>query len=100
VADVLRALENDAHLLEAQKTALDTAQASLSLTQESFRVGQASLLQVLDAQRLYQQARVGYVRAKAQRYQDTALLFAALGGAWDSWPDAQPGANVRSSAMR
>jgi outer membrane protein TolC len=38
------------------------------------------VLQVLDAQRLYQQARLGYVRAVAQRYLDTVELFLALGG--------------------
>jgi outer membrane protein TolC len=34
----------------------------------------------LDAQRSYQQARLGYVRAVAQRYLDTVQLFLALGG--------------------
>jgi NodT family efflux transporter outer membrane factor (OMF) lipoprotein len=84
VADVLRALEHDAQLLEAQRTAMNTAQASLDLIQESYQVGQASLLQVLDAQRLLFQARLGYVRTKAQRLQDTAQLYAAMGGAWES----------------
>jgi NodT family efflux transporter outer membrane factor (OMF) lipoprotein len=84
VADVLRALEHDAQFLEAQRTAMETAQASLDLTQESYEVGQASLLQVLDAQRLLFQARLGFVRAKAQRFQDTAQLYAAMGGAWES----------------
>jgi outer membrane protein TolC len=34
----------------------------------------------LDAERSYQQARHGYVRAMAQRYLDTVQLFLALGG--------------------
>jgi outer membrane protein TolC len=34
----------------------------------------------LDAERSYQQARLGYVRAVAQRYLDTVQLFLALGG--------------------
>jgi outer membrane protein TolC len=38
------------------------------------------VLQVLDAERLYQNARLGYVRAQAQRYMDTVQLFLALGG--------------------
>jgi NodT family efflux transporter outer membrane factor (OMF) lipoprotein len=89
VADLLRALEHDAELLEAQRTAMSTAQASLDLIQESYQVGQASLLQVLDAQRLLFQARLGFVRAKAQRLQDTAQLYAAMGGAWESEIDAE-----------
>jgi NodT family efflux transporter outer membrane factor (OMF) lipoprotein len=90
VADVLRALEHDAELLDAQTTALQTAQTSLQLTQESYSAGQASLLQVLDAQRLFQQARLGYARARAQRYQDTTQLFEAMGGAWSDFKDAAP----------
>ena len=40
----------------------------------------AGVLQVLDAERSYQQARLGYVRAVVQRYIDTVQLFLALGG--------------------
>ena len=84
VADVLRALEHDAELLDAQRTAMNTAQASLDLIQESYEVGQGSFLEVLVAQRLLFQARLGFVRAKAQRLQDTAQLYVAMGGAWEA----------------
>lgn len=95
VADVLRALQHDAELLDAEKNALEFAQSSLSLNQQSYAAGHASLLQVLDAQRLYQQARLGYVRARAQRYQDTAQLFEAMGGRWENADDAAlAGANA------
>jgi NodT family efflux transporter outer membrane factor (OMF) lipoprotein len=87
VADTLHALEHDAKAIEAQREALDAAQASLELSQESYKEGQASFIQVLQAQRLYGQARLGYVQAKAQRYLDTAQLFEALGGAWKDWQD-------------
>jgi len=87
VADVLRALEHDAELLAAQRKALDTSQESLHLVQASYSEGQSSLLQVLDAQRLFSEARLGYVLAQAQRYQDTAQLFAAMGGAWTAWTE-------------
>ena len=80
VADVLTALDHDAEQLAAQKNALDSAQANLDLTRQSYGVGNVGVLQVLDAERQYQQARLGYVRAQAQRYQDTAQLFLALGG--------------------
>jgi NodT family efflux transporter outer membrane factor (OMF) lipoprotein len=92
VADVLRALEHDAELLAAQRTAAELAGASLSLTQESYAAGQASFLQVLEAQRLFQQSRLGYARARGQRYLDTAQLFAAMGGAWRDWEKATEGA--------
>jgi len=35
-----------------------------------------------DAQRSYQQARIGLVQAQAARYADSAALFQALGGGW------------------
>jgi NodT family efflux transporter outer membrane factor (OMF) lipoprotein len=87
VADTLQALEHDATALDAQREALDTAQASLELSQESYKEGQASFIQVLQAQRLFGQARLGYAQAKSQRYLDTAQLFAAMGGAWQDWKD-------------
>jgi NodT family efflux transporter outer membrane factor (OMF) lipoprotein len=82
VADVLRALAHDAELVGAEKTALDTSLASLKLQRLSYAAGKSDLLQLLDAERAYQQARLGYARAQAQRYQDTAQLFVAMGGAW------------------
>jgi outer membrane protein TolC len=37
---------------------------------------------VLDAQRQYHQARLVYVKAGAQRYQDTTQLIEVTGGGW------------------
>jgi len=87
VADTLRALQHDAEAVAAQQNARETAQASLQLTQESYVEGQSSFLQVLEAQRLYQQARLAYAKAKGQRYLDTVQLFVALGGGWRGWND-------------
>ena len=86
VADVLQALKNDAALLEAQGRALDAAQATLELTRLSYQAGQTSFLRIIEAQRLFQQARLGHVRAKSQRYIDTLQLFIAIGGAKDEAP--------------
>lgn len=80
VADVLEALQHDASLQDAQYKALDAARATLDLTQQSYQAGMASLLQLLEAQRLYQQARLGHARARGQRYADSAQWFIAMGG--------------------
>ena len=80
VADALEALDHDAEQLATQAHARDAAQANLELTRRSYREGNVGVLQVLDAERLSQRAQLGYVRAKAQRYLDTAQLFLALGG--------------------
>ena len=82
VADVLEALSHDADLVAAQGHALDVADRSRGLQRLSYREGKSDLLRLLDAERLYQQARLGYARAEAQRHQVTAQLFVAMGGGW------------------
>lgn len=82
VADSLRALELDAENLAAQSDAEQSAKRSLDLVQTQYKEGAASYLQVLDATRQYQQARIGLIQARASRLADTAALYAALGGGW------------------
>jgi outer membrane protein TolC len=73
-------LDHDTEQLDAQDHAQQAAQSSLDLARISYKEGSAGVLQVLDAERSYQHARLGYVRAVAQRYLDTVQLFLALGG--------------------
>ncbi|MEO6928185.1 MAG: efflux transporter outer membrane subunit [Casimicrobiaceae bacterium] len=80
VADTLDGIAHGAEELSAQAHAQDAALANVDLTRKSYNEGNVGVLQVLDAERLYQQARVGYVRAQAQRYIITAQLYLALGG--------------------
>jgi NodT family efflux transporter outer membrane factor (OMF) lipoprotein len=91
VADLLEGLDHDAEQLDAQDHAQQAAQSSLELARISYKEGNAGVLQVLDAERSYQQARLGYVRAVAQRYLDTVQLFLALGG---TNPSASLGATL------
>jgi NodT family efflux transporter outer membrane factor (OMF) lipoprotein len=82
VADTLRALQHDSELVDTERSALDTSSASLALQRLIYEAGKSDLLSLLTAERAYQQARLGYARAQAQRYLDTAQLFVALGGGW------------------
>jgi outer membrane protein TolC len=82
VADVLQALTHDAELLAEQKHALDLASESVRLQRINYAKGGIGILNLLDAQRQYQQALQGEVRAEAQRYQDTTQLLVAMGGGW------------------
>ncbi|VEB34909.1 RND efflux system, outer membrane lipoprotein, NodT family [Legionella sainthelensi] len=59
---------------------MNTARNSLKLARISFNEGNVGVLEILNAERDYAQARLGYVRAQAQRYQDTVKLYLALGG--------------------
>ncbi|HXA36035.1 MAG TPA: efflux transporter outer membrane subunit [Steroidobacteraceae bacterium] len=82
VSNTLYALQADAEALAAQSTAERTAADSLSLVQAQYKSGAASFLQVLTAEQTYQTAAVALVKARAQRFADTAALFQALGGGW------------------
>jgi len=82
VADTLRALEHDAETLQAQAQALDASEQALRLVQANYRAGIAGYVQLLIANDQYQQAKIGFLQARAQRFQDTVALFVALGGGW------------------
>jgi NodT family efflux transporter outer membrane factor (OMF) lipoprotein len=88
VADLLEALDHDAEQLDAQIQAQQSAQNNIDLARASYQEGNAGVLQVLDAERLYEQASLGYVKAIAQRYLDTVQLFLALGGTAPAEPAA------------
>jgi NodT family efflux transporter outer membrane factor (OMF) lipoprotein len=84
VADALRALDHDARLVETERQALSVADTSLSLQRLGYDAGRNDILKLIDAERGDQQARIGYARAVAQRYLDTAQLFVAMGGGWSN----------------
>jgi NodT family efflux transporter outer membrane factor (OMF) lipoprotein len=82
VSNTLYALQADADALAAQTAAERSAAGSLDLVQAQYKAGGASYLQVLTAEQTYQNAAIALVKARAQRYADTAALFQALGGGW------------------
>jgi outer membrane protein TolC len=82
VADVLRALENDAHTLAAQAAADASAQESLQLMRQQYALGAASYLQLLGAQQQAQQTAINLIGARAQRLADTVALYQSMGGGW------------------
>lgn len=88
VADTMRALDHDAQALRAQVDALTAASENEKLTRTNYEAGTAGYLDLLTADAQYQQARIGYLGAVAQRLQDTVALYAALGGGW--WHEDAP----------
>ncbi len=82
VADILQALAHDEKLLAAQNRALASASEAVRLQRINYANGGTGILNLLDAQRQYQQAQLGYIRTKAQHYQDTIQLLVAMGGGW------------------
>jgi NodT family efflux transporter outer membrane factor (OMF) lipoprotein len=93
VSDTLYALKGDAESLDAETLAQTTAAQSLSLVQAQYKSGAANYLQVLNAEQNYQTVTVALIKARAQRYADTAALFQALGGGW--WNRSDVAANSK-----
>jgi NodT family efflux transporter outer membrane factor (OMF) lipoprotein len=80
VADSLQAIHHGAEQNLAQDDALRAADSSLRLNQQAYAQGENSVLQVLEAERAYEQALLGQIQVKTTRYLDTVQLFVALGG--------------------
>jgi NodT family efflux transporter outer membrane factor (OMF) lipoprotein len=89
VADALHALDTDADALNAASRAAEAAQKSLDVVHHQLELGSVNYLALVGAEQTYQQAVVGLVQARANRYADTAALFQALGGSI-SPPAAHP----------
>ena len=98
VADILQALTHDTNLLAAQRHALSMASEAVRLQRINYGSGGSGIIGLLDAQRQYQQAQLGYVRAEAQRYQDTVQLLVAMGGGW--WDQKLASRNNDSNLAR
>jgi len=82
VADVLRALDNDAQTLAAQAAADASAQESLQLMRQQYALGAVSYLQLLIAQQQAQQTGINLIAARAQRLANTVALYQSMGGGW------------------
>jgi NodT family efflux transporter outer membrane factor (OMF) lipoprotein len=84
VADLLDALQNDQRSVSNQLDAVQTATRNRDLSRQSFEAGNTGILNVLDAERLYQRAQLALVDATARQYVDVARLFVATAGGWTS----------------
>lgn len=80
VADVLRALDNDAQALQAQAASDASAQEGLGLVEQQFQLGGVSYITLLISVQQAQQARIDLIAAQAQRLSDSAALYQAMGG--------------------
>ncbi len=82
VADALHALQSDAQSLNAKAAAEQASSANLNLIRKKLEAGAVSNADLWNAEQIDLQNKVALISAKAQRYADTAALFAALGGGW------------------
>ncbi|MEO6715743.1 MAG: efflux transporter outer membrane subunit [Novosphingobium sp.] len=82
VSNLLWALGTDRDALAAQSRSAEIAERSLYLSRRSFQVGNSGILQVLDASRANQQARLALLEARNRQYLNTARLVVATAGGW------------------
>ncbi len=80
VADNLEALANDGERVAAETAAEESSAASLDLARRSYAAGNSGILDVIDAERRYAEARLGLSRAREQRLLHTVQLYVSLGG--------------------
>lgn len=82
VSGLLSALETDGRLLDSERQSASISERSLNLSRRSFQVGNSGILQVLDASRAYQRARISLLDARARQFLNIARLYAATAGGW------------------
>jgi NodT family efflux transporter outer membrane factor (OMF) lipoprotein len=82
VANALKALDTSANTLASASAAEKNAAINLYLVSEQYKLGTANYVAVLTSQTQYQQAKINLIQAQADRYTNTAALYAALGGGW------------------
>jgi len=96
VSNLLSALETDGRALATRQESAQIAERSLGLSRRSFQVGNSGILQVLEANRLYQRAQLALVEARSRQYLNVARLYAATAGGWTQAVAEAPGATPKS----
>ncbi len=80
VADVLRALDNDAQRLAALAVADAAARGFLASIERRYGLGAASYVELLIARQQAQQTSLTLIEARAARLVDSAAFYQAMGG--------------------
>jgi len=84
VADALAVRDSLVDRLAAQRAQVEAAERSLSLSEQSYRLGGASQLELLDAQRQLAGARQGLVTLRQTEQANRVVLLRSLGGRWSA----------------
>jgi multidrug efflux system outer membrane protein len=88
VNDALVNLRQNTERETALNTSQQAAKKALEISENRYQSGYSAYLDVLDAQRVYNDATLSYVQSRQVRLVATVELFKALGGGWQE-SDAQ-----------
>ncbi len=89
VADVLAALARDDERLAAEERAEAVATGSLRDSRNAYALGGSAFLQVIEAQRRLDRARLALVEARGQKLSDIVELYAVTATDWRDPPRAR-----------
>ncbi len=86
VNDALVSLRENAEGETAQDARVTAAEQALKLANDRYEAGYSGFLEVLDAQRTVNDARLAYIGTRQSRLAAAVDLFKALGGGWQEEP--------------
>lgn len=86
MADILRALDNDAQTLAALASVDAASQATYTSVERQYAHGAVGYLQVLVTRKQSRQAQTNVIAARAQRLLDSVLYYQAVGGPTEPVP--------------
>ena len=82
VADSLKALEMDAIALQHTQELVDAAAMGFESVSHKRQLGSLSYMDLLNAEKAYEDTMLRLTISQAARFEDTVALFQALGGGW------------------
>lgn len=82
VNDALITLRQNAEREAALKTSEDAARKAMQIAENRYQSGYSAYLDVLDSQRVYNDAALALIQSRQARLVATVDLFKALGGGW------------------
>ena len=84
VNDALVTVRQSAEREAALKNSKESAQKALQIAENRYKSGYSGYLDVLDSQRVYNDAALAFIQSRQSRLVATVDLFKSLGGGWES----------------
>jgi len=84
VNDALVDLRQNTEREDALNKSQVAAKKALDVSENRYKSGYSAYLDVLDAQRVYNDSALSYVQSRQARLAATVSLFKALGGGWQA----------------
>lgn len=82
VNDALVAVRQNSEREDALKSSKESAQKAMQIAENRYKSGYAGYLDVLDSQRVYNDASLAFIQSRQARLTASVDLFKALGGGW------------------